>query len=124
MDNLFHRYRLRQVTRLINVSALEHSNVVRQQLQRNGVEDRRQDVVDVRHLHHVGAFAVGHPGFLVSDPDGYTIGLGSSFSRSLTAKATAVADALKKEGAESFAIAFATTSSESAGLPSGRMLVT
>jgi hypothetical protein len=33
VDNLFHGYRLRQVARLVNVSAFEHGDVVRQQLQ-------------------------------------------------------------------------------------------
>ena len=57
---LLHRHRLRQIPWLVNVSALEHGDVVGQQLQRDGVEDRRQGVVDVWHVDHVGALAIGH----------------------------------------------------------------
>ena len=66
---LLHRHRFRQVTRLVNVGALEHGNVIRQQLQRDGVEDWRQGVVDVRHVDDVGAFGVGHAGFFIGKND-------------------------------------------------------
>jgi len=58
---LFDRDAFRQIARLVDVGALEHGHVVGQQLQRHGVEDRREQVVDVRHGHHMGALAVASP---------------------------------------------------------------
>ena len=69
MDNLFHSHRLGQVAWLVNVGAFQHGHVVRQQLQRNGVEDRLQDVVDVWHLYDVRSFTVGHACLFIREDD-------------------------------------------------------
>lgn len=51
-DDSLHRHRLRQIPRLIDVRALQHRNVVRQQLQRHRVHDRRDQTIGMRHPDH------------------------------------------------------------------------
>lgn len=44
---LFNRHWLRKVSWLVDIGAFNDSHVVRQQLQRNGVHDRRNDLIAV-----------------------------------------------------------------------------
>src|SRR2546426_1038774 len=52
-DRLFHRDALREVPGLVHVAAPEHRDVVRQELQRNRAEDRRQQLGRRRDVEHV-----------------------------------------------------------------------
>src|SRR6185437_3107451 len=45
-----HRYTLRQVARLVDVSALQHRHMICEQLHRHGIDQGRDQRVDFRHL--------------------------------------------------------------------------
>jgi hypothetical protein len=59
--------RFRQVTRLVNVSAFDQRNVISQQLQRYGVEDRGDGLFDMRHLNDVHVVAAVEAGVTVGE---------------------------------------------------------
>src|SRR5256886_2577963 len=52
-DRLFHRDALREIPGLVHVAVPEHGDVVRQELQRNRPDDRRQELGRRRDVEHV-----------------------------------------------------------------------
>ena len=64
---LLNRNRFRQVTRLVNVGAFDQRNVVSQQLQRNGVEDRCNNLFHMRHLDDVHVIATYKTRILIGE---------------------------------------------------------
>ena len=73
-DDSLHGHRLRKVTRLIDVTASTHTNVISQQLQRDDREYRRNQIARARDLDHaIGYLArlrvtLGHHGNYNSIP--------------------------------------------------------
>lgn len=64
---LLNRNRFCQVTRLVNVGAFDQRDVVSQQLQRNGVEDRCNHLFHMRHLDDVHVIATYKTRILIGE---------------------------------------------------------